>query len=209
MTAKTVKTVAFVANIEGDADKANLPAIIPAHENSEFMVSLLSASKDDRFNMLYKLTLGEVAAIGGRFMKVGESAYQVLAAKLTAKHGVGWADRKFGGKVLTELEKTERDAIKTDIEAIKTMYEVSGYSNKDQAIKYVKEWARGKIGQPRDANANKARSTLAWLKDELPKMYKRLHKAEDVSEADMALVEAMTQWFVANDIDPRSYLADK
>jgi hypothetical protein len=209
MTTKTTKTVGYVANIEGDADKANLPAVVPAFEKADIVQQLWAANKDERFAILAKLNMGEIAGIGARAGRLADSAYEVLAAKLTAKHGDGWADRKYGGRVLTELEKAERDRLKADLEAIKAAYKAGGYSNPDMAIKYIKDWARGKVGQPRDANVNKARSTIAFLKDELPKMYKRLHKAEDVSESDMVLADAIAVWFKANNMNPREVLGDK
>lgn len=209
MTAKTIKTIGYIANIEGDADKANLPAVVPAFDRAEVVAELWGASAEERERILLALPMGEVAGIGARAARLAESAYKVLAAKMTTKHGEGWADAKFGGRVLSELEKEQRDRQKADLEAIKSAYKAGGYSNPDMAIKYIKDWARGKVGQPRDANINKARSTLAWLKDELPKMYKRLHKADDVSDADMELVEAMTVWFMANNINPIEVLGDK
>ena len=211
MTAKTVKTAAFVANIEGDADKANLPAIIPAYENADFMGRFVTMSADERENALLPLTFGEVATLGIIFGNASESANKVLAKKMTAKHGEGWADRKFAGlgRPLTDLEKTERDGIKADMEIIRSAAKSRGHTNVSMVERYVREWAQGKRGQPRDANANKARSTMAWLKDTIPAMYKRLHTAEDVTDADMSLADAMTDWLVSNGISPHEFLAGK
>jgi len=200
MTTKT-KTAAFVA--------ANVPAIIPAYENAEFMAKLVAMPVAEQEKALFGLTFGEVATIGIRLNTATESTYKVMAMKLNAKHGEGWADRKFGGRVLTDLEKMERDAIKADMDIIESAAKARNYSNASMVKRYIREWAQGKRGKPRDANANKARTTAAWLKDTVPAMYKRLHKAEDVSDSDMALADAMTVWLKANNIDPRELLADK
>jgi hypothetical protein len=202
MTTKT-KTAAFVAAT------ANVPAIIPAHENTDFMGRFVTMSAAEREAALLTLTFGEVAALGVKYSNAAESANKVMAMKLTSKHGAGWADRKYGGRVLSDSEKVERDALKADLEIIRSAAKVAGHSNVSMVERYIREWAQGKRGQPRDANTNKARSTAAWLKDTVPAMYKRLHKAEDVSETDMALADAMTVWLKANDIDPRELLADK
>jgi len=205
MTTKT-KTAAFVAAT------ANVPAIIPAYENAEFMGRFVEMkSADEREKALLPLTFGEVAMLGAMFGRASESANKVMAMKMTAKHGEGWADRKFSGlgRPLTDLEKSDRDAINADIEVIRSALKLKSHPNPTQGIIYVKEWAQGKRGKPRDANANKARTTAAWLKDTVPAMYKRLHKAEDVSDSDMALADAMTVWLKANNIDPRELLADK
>lgn len=200
MTTKT-KTAAFIA--------ANVPAIIPAHENTDFMGRFVTMSASEREAALLTLTFGEVAALGVKYSNAAESANKVMAMKLTSKHGAGWADRKYGGRVLSDSEKVERDALKADLEIIRSAAKVAGHSNVSMVERYIREWAQGKRGQPRDANTNKARSTTAWLKDTVPAMYKRIHKAEDVSEADMALADAMTVWLKENGIDPRELLAAK
>jgi hypothetical protein len=202
MTTKT-KTAAFVA------ETANVPAIIPAHENTDFMGRFVTMSAVEREAALLTLTFGEVAALGVKYSNAAESANKVMAMKLTSKHGAGWADRKYGGRVLSDSEKVERDALKADLEIIRSAAKVAGHSNVSMVERYIREWAQGKRGQPRDANTNKARSTTAWLKDTVPAMYKRLHKAEDVSDSDMALADAMTTWLEANGINPRELLADK
>lgn len=200
MTTKT-KTAAFIA--------ANVPAIIPAHENTDFMGRFVTMSAAEREAALLTLTFGEVAALGVKYSNAAESANKVMAMKLTSKHGAGWADRKYGGRVLSDSEKAERDALKADLEIIRSAAKVAGHSNVSMVERYIREWAQGKRGQPRDANTNKARSTAAWLKDSIPAMYKRLHKAEDVSDSDMALADAMTVWLEANGISPRELLSDK
>ena len=202
MTTKT-KNAAFIAAT------ANVPAIIPAHENTDFMGRFVTMSAAEREAALLTLTFGEVAALGVKYSNAAESANKVMAMKLTSKHGAGWADRKYGGRVLSDSEKVERDALKADLEIIRSAAKVAGHSNVSMVERYIREWAQGKRGQPRDANTNKARSTTAWLKDTVPAMYKRLHKAEDVSDSDMALADAMTTWLEANGISPRELLADK
>ena len=202
MTTKT-KTAAFVA------ETTNVPAIIPAHENTDFMGRFVTMSAAEREAALLTLTFGEVAALGVKYSNAAESANKVMAMKLTSKHGAGWADRKYGGRVLSDSEKAERDALKADLEIIRSAAKVAGHSNVSMVERYIREWAQGKRGQPRDANTNKARSTAAWLKDSIPAMYKRLHKAEDVSDSDMALADAMTVWLEANGISPRELLSDK
>jgi hypothetical protein len=202
MTTKT-KTAAFVA------ETANVPAIIPAHENTDFMGRFVTMSAAEREAALLTLTFGEVAALGVKYSNAAESANKVMAMKLTSKHGAGWADRKYGGRVLSDSEKVERDALKADLEIIRSAAKVAGHSNVSMVERYIREWAQGKRGQPRDANANKARSTMAWLKDTIPAMYKRLHTAEDVTDADMSLADAMTDWLVSNGISPHELLAGK
>lgn len=198
-----IKTAAFVA------ETANVPAIIPAHENTDFMGRFVTMSAAEREAELLTLTFGEVAALGVKYSNAAESANKVMAMKLTSKHGAGWADRKYGGRVLSDSEKAERDALKADLDIIRSAAKIAGHSNVSMVERYIREWAQGKRGQPRDANTNKARATVAWLKDTVPAMYKRLHKAEDVSDSDMALADAMTVWLEVNGISPRELLADK
>jgi len=212
MTAKTVKTAAFVANIEGDADKANLPAIIPAYENADFMGRFVAMSADERENALLPLTFGEVATLGIIFSNASESANKVMAKKMTAKHGEGWADRKFSGlgRPLTDLEKTERDGIKADLEIIRSAAKSRGHSNVSMVERYVREWAQGKRGKPRDANTNKARPTMQYLREEMPALYKKLHNAEDLDgEHGIAFYDAVGALLAAEGINLHTVLNGK
>jgi hypothetical protein len=202
MTTET-KTAAFVA------ETANVPAIIPAYENAEFMASLAGMkTSDEREKALLPLTFGEVAMLGAMYTGAAESANKVMAMKLTAKHGEGWADRTFGGRVLTDLEKADRDAINADIEIIRSALKLKNHPNPTQGIIYVKEWAQGKRGKPRDANANKARPTMQYLKEEMPALYKKLHNAEDL-EGDfvMLMYDAIGNFLKDEGIDLHSLVA--
>jgi hypothetical protein len=180
-----IKTAAFVAAT------ANVPAIIPAYENAEFVAKLVdkNTSSREREDALLPLSFGEVAMLGAMFVNAAESANKVMAMKLTAKHGEGWADRKFAGlgRPLTDLEKADRDAISADIEILRSALKARGYPNPTQAIGYVKDWARGTRGKPRDANVNKARPTMQYIKEDWPAIYKKLHNAEDL-EGEAVLV---------------------
>jgi hypothetical protein len=181
-----IKTVAFVA--------ANVPAIIPAYENQTFVDGLVDMPEEERVNALLALTFGEVVMLGAMYTKAAESANKVMAMKLTAKHGEGWADRKFSGlgRPLTDLEKADRDAINADIEIIRSALKAKGHPNPGQGIIYVKEWAQGKRGKPRDANVNKARPTMQYIKEDWPAIYKKLHNAEDLEgEAVLAAYDAI------------------
>lgn len=199
MTTKT-KTAAFVA--------ANVPAIIPAHENTDFMGRFVTMSAAEREAALLTLTFGEVAALGVKYSNAAESANKVMAMKLTSKHGAGWADRKYGGRVLSDSEKVERDALKADLEIIRSAAKVAGHSNVSMVERYIREWAQGKRGQPRDANTNKARPTMQYLKEEMPALYKKLHNAEDL-EGDfvMLMYDAIGNFLKDEGIDLHSLVA--
>jgi hypothetical protein len=180
-----IKTAAFVAAT------ANVPAIIPAYENAEFVAKLVdkNTTARERENALLALSFGEVAMLGAMFVNAAESANKVMAMKLTSKHGEGWADRKFAGlgRPLTDLEKADRDAINADIEIMRSALKAKGHTNPSQAIGYVKQWAQGTRGKPRDANVNKARPTMQYIKEDWPAIYKKLHNAEDL-EGEAVLV---------------------
>ena len=210
MTANNNKPVAgFVANVQGDADKANLPAVVPAYEKADVIASLFNATAKEQEAAFMAMTVGEVAGFAGRGGKLAESAYKVIALKLNAKHGEGWADRKYGGRTLTDLEKAERDALKADKEAIIAAIKASGHSNAHKAFADIRGWAAGRIGQPRDANINKARATVAWLKDEAPKWYKRLNNAEDITDAEATLMDHIGAYLEAVGVDLRALLEGK
>ena len=201
MTTKT-KTAAFVA------ETANVPAIIPAHENTDFMGRFVTMSAAEREAALLTLTFGEVAALGVKYSNAAESANKVMAMKLTSKHGAGWADRKYGGRVLSDSEKAERDALKADLEIIRSAAKVAGHSNVSMVERYIREWAQGKRGQPRDANTNKARPTMQYLREEMPALYKKLHNAEDLEgEAVMVFYDTMGDLLKSLGIDLHSLVA--
>ena len=200
MTTKT-KTAAFVA--------ANVPAIIPAHENTDFMGRFVTMSAAEREAALLTLTFGEVAALGVKYSNAAESANKVMAMKLTSKHGAGWADRKYGGRVLSDSEKVERDALKADLEIIRSAAKVAGHSNVSMVERYIREWAQGKRGQPRDANTNKARPTMQYIKEDWPAIYKKLHNAEDLEgEAVMVAYDAIGNVLKSLGVDLRALVAN-
>lgn len=181
---------ALVAAPATPASAAVASPVILSDDNM-FIGRLLDMSEAEREATLMTLTLGEVTIIGARAEGLSRSCYAVIARKMTQKHGVGWESRKYGGRVLTDLEKAARDALKADLEAIKGTLKANGYSNPDQAIKYIKGHADGSIGAKREPNQNKPRSTAEWLKAEGPRWYKRLNKAEDVNDDDMELYDAI------------------
>ena len=204
MTAKNAKTVAFVAAT------ANVPAIIPAYENQAFVDGLVNMPEEDRVKALLALTFGEVVMLGAMYTKAAESANKVMAMKLTSKHGEGWADRKFSGlgRPLTDLEKADRDAINADLEIIRSALKAKGHPNAAQGIIYVKEWAQGKRGKPRDANVNKARPTMQYIKEDWPAIYKKLHNAEDLEgEAVLVAYDAIGNVLKSLVIDLRALVA--
>ncbi len=203
MTAKTVKTAAFVA------ETANVPAIIPAYENVEFMGRFVTMSAAEREAALLTLTFGEVAALGVKYSNAAESANKVMAMKLTSKHGAGWADRKYGGRVLSDSEKVERDALKADLDVIRSAAKVAGHSNVSMVERYIREWAQGKRGQPRDANTNKARPTMQYIKEDWPAIYKKLHNAEDLEgEAIMDAYDAIGNVLKSLGVDLHALVAN-
>jgi hypothetical protein len=182
-----------------------------ASNDEQFMLNLLSMSKKERETELLKLTMGEVTIIGARSGALAISCYAVLAMKLTQKHGVGWESRKYGGRILTDLEKEESKAIKADIESISGTLAANNYSNVSQAIRYIKDHAAGKIGKKREANANKAKPIVEHLRDILPPLYRRLNKSEGVRPVDMELYYAVGAWLEheSNGFNLRELLADK
>ena len=202
MTTET-KTVAFVA------ETANVPAIIPAHENTDFMGRFVTMSAAEREAELLTLTFGEVAALGVKYSNAAESANKVMAMKLTSKHGAGWADRKYGGRVLSDSEKMERDALKADLDIIRSAAKVAGHSNVSMVERYIREWAQGKRGQPRDANTNKARPTMQYIKEDWPAIYKKLHNAEDLEgEAVMLAYDAIGNVLKSLGVDLHALVAN-
>lgn len=197
---KTVKTAALVA--------APAAAVIAAHDDAAFISNLLNMDAKSRVAELLKLKPGEVAAIGGKSGALASSCYEVLSMMMDRKHGKGWADRKYGGRTLTELEKQERDSLKADLEGMKSTFKANGYSNADQAIKYVKDWSRGLIGKKREPGQNKARPTVQMLNEDMPKLYRRLNNADDVTDNAVALMDAIGVYLVAEGMDLRKVLGE-
>lgn len=195
----TRKTAALVA----------APAtVVVAHDDNAFIANLLAMDAKQRVAELLKLKPGEVAAIGGKSGALATSCYEVLSMMMDRKHGKGWADRKYGGRALTELEKQERDSLKADIEGMRNTFKANGYSNADMAIKYVKDWSRGLKGQKREPGQNKARPTTQYLLDEMPKLYRRLNNADDVTENAVALMDAVGAYLVAEGMNLRKVLGE-
>ena len=176
---KTVKTAALVA-----VPAVPATVVVAAQDDKTFIANLMDMNHKDRVDALLKLKPGEVAAIGGKGGALAQSCYEVLALMLDRKHGKGWAERKYGGRVLTDLEKQERDALKADLEGLAATFKANGYSNEHQALRYVRDWSLGKIGKKREPGQNKARPTKQMLKDDMPKLYRRLNNAEDLDEVD-------------------------
>jgi hypothetical protein len=197
---KTVKTAALVA--------APAAAVVAAHDDATFISNLLNMDAKARVEALLKLLPGEVAAIGGKSGALASSCYEVLSMMMDRKHGKGWADRKYGGRTLTELEKVERDNLKADLEGMKSTFKANGYSNADQAIKYVKDWSRGLIGKKREPGQNKARPTVQMLNEDMPKLYRRLNNADDVTDNAVALMDAIGAYLVAEGMDLRKVLGE-
>jgi hypothetical protein len=197
---KTIKTAALVA--------APAAAVIAAHDDAAFISNLLNMDAKSRVAELLKLKPGEVAAIGGKSGALASSCYEVLSMMMDRKHGKGWADRKYGGRTLTDLEKQERDSLKADLEGMKSTFKANGYSNADQAIKYVKDWSRGLIGKKREPGQNKARPTVQMLNEDMPKLYRRLNNADDVTENAVALMDAIGAYLVAEGMDLRKVLGE-
>lgn len=195
---KTVKTAALVAS----------PLAEITHDDKAFVANLLGLSAKERMHTLMTLTPGEVAAIAGMSGALAASCYEVLAIKMDQKHGKGWADRKYGGRALTDLEKQERDSLKADIEGMRSTFKANGYSNADMAIKYVKDWSRGLKGQKREPGQNKARPTTQYLHDEMPKLYRRLNNADDVTENAVALMDSIGAYLEAEGMNLRKVLGE-
>ena len=201
---KTIKTAALVAGTPLAAKVPTTVAVIDA----PFIANLINLDHKARVDALLKLLPGEVAAIGGKSGALASSCYEVLSMMMDRKHGKGWADRKYGGRTLTELEKQERDSLKADLEGMKATFAANGYSNKDQAIKYVKDWSRGLIGKKREPGQNKARPTVQMLNEDMPKLYRRLNNADDVTENAVTLMDAIGAYLVAEGMDLRKVLGE-
>lgn len=197
---KTIKTAALVA--------APAAVVVAAQDDNAFIANLINMDAKSRIEALLKLKAGEVAAIGGKSGALASSCYEVLSMMMDRKHGKGWADRKYGGRTLTELEKQERDSLKADLEGMKSTFKANGYSNADQAIKYVKDWSRGLIGKKREPGQNKARPTVQMLNEDMPKLYRRLNNADDVTDNAVALMDAIGAYLVAEGMDLRKVLGE-
>ena len=183
-------------------------AVVVAHDDNAFIANLLNMDHKARVNELLKLKAGEVAAIGGKSGALATSCYEVLSMMMDRKHGKGWADRKYGGRALTDLEKQERDSLKADVEGMRNTFKANGYSNADMAIKYVKDWSRGLKGQKREPGQNKARPTTQYLLDEMPKLYRRLNNADDVTENAVALMDSIGAYLEAEGMNLRKVLGE-
>lgn len=183
-------------------------AVVVAHDDNAFIANLLNMDHKARVNELLKLKAGEVAAIGGKSGALATSCYEVLSMMMDRKHGKGWADRKYGGRALTDLEKQERDSLKADIEGMRNTFKANGYSNADMAIKYVKDWSRGLKGNKREPGQNKARPTTQFLHDEMPKLYRRLNNADDVTENAVALMDSIGAYLEAEGMNLRKVLGE-
>lgn len=186
---------------------ANVPVVVVAQDDSTFITNLLGMNHKDRVDALLKLKPGEVAAIGGKAGGLAQSCYEVLSIMMDRKHGKGWADRKYGGRVLTDLEKQERDALKADLEGMSATFKANGYSNERQAIKYVKDWSRGLKGK-REPGQNRARPTTQYLVEEMPKLYRRLNNADDISESAATLMDAIGAYLEAEGLNLRAILGE-
>jgi hypothetical protein len=177
-----------------------------SHNSGVSLDVLAAMTADEQFDTLRNL---DMATIAGAIVKgegVARSGYRAVASNMTAKHGEGWAELKFGGRALTELEKQQRDNIKADREAFLNAMKAAGHSNQHQAWTYVINWATGKAGKPRGADTNKARPTMLYLKEEMPKLYRKLNNAEDMNDHAVALFDAIGEFLKLEGIDPRSVL---
>lgn len=184
-----------------------VPAVVVAQDDTAFVANLLGMNHKERVDALLKLKPGEVAAIGGKTGGLAQSCYEVLSIMMDRKHGKGWADRKYGGRVLTDLEKQERDALKADIVSIAATIKANGHSNERQAIKYIMDWSRGLKGK-REPGANKARPTTQYLREEMPKLYRKLNNADDISESAVGLMDAIGTYLEAEGFNLRKVLGE-
>lgn len=167
---------------------------------------LAAMTNDEQFDTLRKMDVTAIATAIVKGTDIASSGYRAVASNMTAKHGAGWADKTFGGRKLTELEKDERDAIRADKEAFMNAVHAAGHSNKSQAWRYVLNWAQGKAGQARGADSNKARPTMQYLLEEMPRLYRKLNNAEDMNDNAVTLFDAIGAFLNSEGIDPRTVL---
>lgn len=193
----------------GAAAVALVPAVAEP-TRAEIVSRLAGCTVEERRTLLMAMPLGEVAAIAGKAIAIGQSAYEVIAYKMTKKHGADWvAINNANAKDLSDEQKETRKAIRADLESIRETVKANGGADRARdVLRRVKEWGEGK--RQSKANSTKARQTVDWLlaKDTLPAMYRRLNKAEDVEDAELALMDAIGAYFTAKNINPRSILGE-
>lgn len=178
------------------------------------MVKVLVHPQTDaamRIKLLSSCTLGDVAAICGLLGKAIASVYEVLAVKIAGLHGNDWvALSRALPSDLSDADKTRRKAIIATLEGIRETVKSNSAGNAAKAketIRSVKEWGEGKR-KARQPKGNSKQALKAFLKSwpALPSIYRRILRAEDADDDDMALSDAMTAWFKKRGINPRHVL---
>ncbi len=203
MTARKTKSVALVANSIVVPNYADMP-------RPELLAVLAKATVNDRRDILMTLPIGEIAAIGGKVLAIGKCAYEVIAHKMSVKHGADWvALSKAKPSELDDESKARRKAILQQLEAIRETVKSNGGSD-DQARQYlhaVKQWGSGK--RKSKTGANRKKSIVDWLTspDVLPYMYKRMSKDELDAECEV-FWDAVGALLEAKGLNLRVILAD-
>jgi len=174
---------------------------------------LADANAKQRILILSALPMGEVAAIGGVVGTVAASVNEVLAMKLSDKHGNDWvAIAKALPADLSDADKTRRKQIIESLEGIRETIKANNGGDADKArniLHRVKEWGAGiRKNKASNPKANTKRSLrdflLSW--EMMPSTYRRIMKDEGARDSDMALGDAIAAYFTANKINPRSVL---
>jgi hypothetical protein len=174
---------------------------------------LADANAKQRILILSALPMGEVAAIGGVVGTVAASVNEVLAMKLSDKHGNDWvAIAKALPADLSDADKTRRKQIIESLEGIRETIKANNGGDADKArniLHRVKEWGAGirknKTSNPK-ANTKRALQDYLLSWDVMPSIYRRIMKDEGANENDMALGDAIAAYFTANKIKPRAVL---
>jgi len=208
MTTRKVTTAAAIVPAVASIEISNVfdhVAIVKELADAE--------SAQDRMAILSKRTLGEVAAVAGRVANMGESVNETLNLKLCEKHGTDWAKiAKAIPSELSESDKTRKKAITASLESIRETIQANSGGDKAKArniLHRVKEWGMGiRTSKASNPKANAKRSLqdflLSW--EMLPSTFRRISKDEGAGDDEMALSDAISAYFTAKKIKPRSVL---
>jgi hypothetical protein len=183
------------------------------YNRTDAIKRLADANAQQRVLILSALPMGEVAAIGGIVSTVAASVNEVLAMKLSDKHGADWvAIAKALPADLSDADKTRRKQINESLEGIRETIKANSGGDADKArniLHRVKEWGAGirknKASNPK-ANTKRALQDYLLSWGVMPSIYRRIMKDEGARDSDMALGDAIAAYFTTNKINPRAVL---
>lgn len=189
------------------AAKAPAKAKPVKYDRSKYIARLAIADAAERALLLSALPVGEIAAIVGTGARIGTSANEALATKMTERHGAGWpalANAKLAD--LTDQEKAGRKAIDADLNNIRDTIKSAGGQTPEASakardvIRRVKEWSLGTRKSKSEPKANAKQATDDWLLSwpVLPSMYRRISNDENCSDAADALRDAICAYLGTN-----------